>query len=136
MTEKEQIERMLLPRFEAIADYPHSPYKVGQIIDGEEGILIGTYYYDYEAGTETFEEGGNLFSQYPHLFREIPWHSWLILEALPVYVRNNNNGIVQKVELWAYDHGRASFKNAEGELWYVDEVTPATEAEYEKGRGK
>lgn len=65
MTAKE----LLNPRFEVIADYPNSNFKIGQVIEC----------------TDIFEEGfpSSWFLPYPHLFRKMNWWECRTKEQMP-----------------------------------------------------
>lgn len=115
MTEKE-IERMLKPRFEVIADYPGSNHKVGAILYPPSEMYI------------------EHFKQYPHLFTELKWWEKRSKKDLPKYVSHKGN--VYKVDKWNLNEPPAFIALLENGRWcYYDSIQPATEAEYEKGRG-
>ncbi len=63
-------EQLLKPRYKVIADYPFSPYKVGELV--KEGSSRCPYYIttvnhiSYNFDTEEIEN-------YPHLFRKLEW---------------------------------------------------------------
>lgn len=118
MTEKEQIEKLLLPRFEVIADYPNSQYKVGDILDGAQAIVLA-----------------DNFRKYPHLFRELKWWEKRGASELPEYF--NYKGSIFKVKKWNLKDEQGWIVLSEGGNWYYrDSIQPATEAEYEKGKIK
>jgi len=61
-------KELLKPRFEVIASFPNSYYKVGNILQGD---LI---FCDPE---------GDKYSDYPHLFRKLNWWEKRSIEDMP-----------------------------------------------------
>lgn len=117
MTEKEQIEKLLLPRFEVIADYPNSNWSIGEIIT--------------DAGEFSTK---HIYRKYPHLFRELKWWEKRGASELPEYF--NYKGSIFKVKKWNLKDEQGWIVLSEGGNWYYrDSIQPATEAEY-KGEGK
>ena len=99
----EKIEKLLLPRFKVVADYPNSPYVVGEVKDNL---------------------GPNLakhFSQWPHLFQPLPWWSDRNVEDMPEYVWYNPSGftkrelIVLKVAQWHKEKTGEPWAEVEGD---------------------
>lgn len=60
---------LMNPRFEVVAEYPNSNYKVGQIVNCTEVFLEG------------FPESH--FVKYPHLFRKLKWWEHRRVEEMP-----------------------------------------------------
>ena len=118
-----------------IADYPGSPYEVGQILDSDLGKLTAIYTID-EQGNMTNIGAGNLFELYPHLFRKMKWWEKRTEEEMPRYVKLAPKGIpigFFKVSQWGEENRyiRVDNGNWEDTIGYL----PATEAEY-KGEGR
>lgn len=62
-------EQLLRPRFEVIADYPKSMYKLGEIIDhGSDEIYIGL---------------DTKYTDYPKIFRKLNWWEKRKKEEMP-----------------------------------------------------
>lgn len=117
MTEKEQIEILLKPRFEVIADYPNSNWSIGEIIT--------------DAGEFSTK---HIYRKYPHLFREMKWWEKRTEEEMPRYVKLAPKGIpigffkVSQWSQWGEENRyiRVDNGNWEDTIGYL----PATEAEY------
>jgi len=62
MTAKE----LLIPRYQVIADYPNSPYKIGAIAKGNECLV-----------------NPECLDKYPHLFRKLNWWEHRKIEEMP-----------------------------------------------------
>jgi len=63
------VEELLMPRYKVIADYPSSPYYVGEIKD-RLGDNVAAH-----------------FAKYPHLFRKLNWWEERKVEDMPEYVK-------------------------------------------------
>ena len=68
-------EELLLPRFEVVADYPESFFKIGQVIQQEE-VDEGQLLYDMD-----------FFLRYSHLFRKMGWWEKRDIKDMPEYVK-------------------------------------------------
>lgn len=79
-------EELLKPRFEVIADYPMSNYKVGEIIECK-GNRIGTFNKDKV--------------KYPHLFRKMNWWEKRTKEEMPKKLSLKCN---EEIEIFEISH--------------------------------
>jgi len=107
------VEELLRPRFEVIADYPESPYPVGEIIE--------------RTGKTTF------FEKYPAIFKPLPWWSHRKIEDMPEYVKyqyHNDSPIIFKSEKW--DMGMPNQVSAmfNRSWYYTPYISPATLSDY------
>jgi len=115
MTKKE-IERMLLPRFEVIADYPNSNWSIGEIIT--------------DAGEFSTK---HIYRKYPHLFRELDYWEKRTEEEMPKYVKSEQWGRVFKVLSHFAGLHKEQCKVYDGKIdrrMRYENLLPATEAEY------
>ena len=107
------VEELLMPRYKVIADYPSSPYYVGEIKD-RLGDNVAAH-----------------FAKYPHLFRKLNWWEERKVEDMPDYVKWDV-GIyptwkkIMKVDKWnsngSFDHENVTIS--------VINCFPATEQQY------
>jgi hypothetical protein len=121
--EQQIIDALMRPRFEVIADYPRSHYKVGQVIDFE-GML------DWE-----IIEADTYCKLYPCIFKPLPWYSHRSVEEMPEYVKIvNGDGGVVRVAKAEFDHEATSkwwmFLDGEIHPYDPNDFIPATSAEY------
>lgn len=131
---------LLTPRIEVIADYPNSPFVVGDILFFEKSDGVFTTYKKegYKEGVITAMD----FANYPHLFRPLPWYEKRDIEDMPEYVKLVPDSIsVAKLhgfdcELYykVYDWRITDKGNLQGKTkddWFiVTHFTPATIDEY------
>jgi hypothetical protein len=75
MTEQ---ERLMVPRWEVIADMPFNHFTVGQIV------------------TDINIIEGYRFSKYPHLFRQLSWWEHRKEEEMPWYFKHTSGGDIYK----------------------------------------
>lgn len=122
-------EQLLQPRYEVIAGYPDSEFKIGEILDRD--------WFKYENDDE---ETGKIIwkiSDFPHLFRKLKWWEKRKPEEMPEYVKwdynpkvdnENVKGLVEKVVKWVQDgHGVV----VSGSMTIATcHWMPATETEY------
>lgn len=81
MTEEQLIEKLMKPRYKVIADYPHSPYQVGEQIefsDSGNGFHCTTTR-TWSSMEEDMVDSQNYFHidklpKYPHLFKPLAWY--------------------------------------------------------------
>lgn len=119
-------------RYEAIADYPSSHIPVGDIVHAFTDALDAFY------------------SKYPHLFRLLKWWEHVPVDELPKYVKVvDGDGEVEYINVKEWNLTKPNKHYCEGKLFTVDEIdahgdlftwffpyeyseelTPATEAEY------
>jgi len=117
------VEQLLEPRYKLIADFPNSPFKVGEILDLKDEWNIDNYL---------------AYDKYPHLFKRLEWWEERKLEDMPEYVRLNPVNTIggEKVFIiksWHQEHKsiRAIIEshehmNAMFERYFL----PATQSEY------
>ncbi len=100
---------LLAPRYEIIADYPDSEYKIGQIISG----------FDFPINKDSF----------PAIFRKLQWWEHRKPEEMPEYIKHGENGKPRKIESFTPTMARVIFEG--GRVRTLNhEWLPATEAEY------
>lgn len=80
--EKTMVENLLKPRWKVIANYPNSPYKIGQILNND------WHEYDLPAN-ELFSIATIYFEahQYPAIFKKLEWWEERDIEEMPEYVK-------------------------------------------------
>ena len=116
-------EKLLQPRFEVIADYPKSIFKVGEIIQGKFLLC---------------DPDGPKYSDYPHLFRKLPWWEKRERSEMPMYLKHTYDGetTFHKIESWDMKHFLGWLNEKERSCcslltWSFDYTyQPATEEEY------
>ena len=88
---------LLQPRYEVIADYPKSDFKVGQIIQCSDDLVNDK---DVGAFLRKFKYN---FDKYPHLFKKLNWWEHRKIEDMPkklICKAIQNDTEVQKIESW------------------------------------
>lgn len=93
---------LLTPRYMVEADYPNSPYEVGQILTAPTTDV----------------------QNYPHIFRPMHWSEQRELGEMPRYIKDVYSGHMLVIEDWKTEIQNQYF---ERDIKYF---TPATEAEY------
>ena len=127
-----EIEKLMRPRYEVIAPYPFSPYKVGDIIE-----KIAKLNWQVKQRPVSCLSEDDPYAQYPHLFREMEWWEGVAESEMPKYLKNKFSSQVLEVDRYHFNESKQAFvyfKNREF-VEYLGEYSPATEAEY-KGEGK
>lgn len=72
-------EELMKPRFEVVADYPNSPYQIGDIVQADSGVSsmhIASFNYTDEFGENVVQHThvpSSIFEQFPVLFRKLNW---------------------------------------------------------------
>lgn len=93
-------EQLMMPRYEVIADYPLSIWKVGEIlyekIHGDSGFWQAECY--IRQGDVAMENILLNPGDFPHLFRKLSWFDKRKVEDLTLYVKLH--GIPYKVSYW------------------------------------
>jgi hypothetical protein len=115
-------EQLLADRFKVIAPYPgHKAHgwNVGDILDRN--------WCEYENGDEDAGVIEWQLSDFPHLFRPLPWWSDRKPEEMPEYLHCPSRGTFHKVDKW----DGASFVTDGKIKKQLANYTPATRAEYE-----
>jgi len=108
-------------RYEVVADYPSSTYKIGDILHSDT------------------ENMSAFFGKYPHLFRLLKWWECLAIDELPKYVKCKYSGWdgVYKVDEWvaSVSHKGQYYTvlvdGSNGCQAWGHICVPATEAEYQ-----
>ena len=121
-------EKLLQPRFEVIADYPESPFTIGDIL-----TMNGSVY-----GTGNPQQFTREPDKYPHLFRKLPWWEKRERSEMPMYLKHTYNGetTFHKIESWDMEHFLGWLNEKERSCcslltWSFDYTyQPATEEEY------
>jgi hypothetical protein len=110
-------EELQTPRYKVIADYPHSPYKIGDIITFDQRLWINS---DYKLADKSIDK-------YPHLFKKLEWHEEREPEEMPEYVKHKNGNVFKVSEV------TPSGMILEGHFWVrFKNILPATKEQYEE----
>jgi len=133
-------EELLAPRYEVIAPYPYSPYKVGDLVGISD---IGTSFHCTTTQQYSEFDGGNvhvenyfsikLIDTYPHLFRRLNWWEKRNVEDIGFVSVNSDwhYGVSKAVRILS-DHWGNAVVRLEG--WKFDVqlryCLPATLEEY------
>lgn len=90
---EKEIKELMKPRYMVIADYPHSPYKIGDLVEISDSSTSFhcTTTKVYDAFTEDIVNSENYFSvlqieNYSHLFRKLSWWENRKVEEMPEYL--------------------------------------------------
>ena len=138
------IKELLNPRFEVIADYPKSEFKIGDIL---HRILYATddvFHSDKNAGVGGLDLKD--IEKYPHLFRKLNWWEKRNVNEMPEYLKQK---VEPNIEIYQYEKIiRWEMNNTIGvisdkdmtccdlELWSKkNQYLPATKKEYENYQG-
>lgn len=126
-------EELLIPRFKVIADYPQSPFTIGDIIK-HNAVLDDFIYYDEEGIVRITPK------YYPAIFKKLEWWEDRSFEELPEYVKNAD-GVYKTYfsipskngSLWEWQVVHPT-KEYGAEIMYIvdNKMEPSTEEEYEK----
>jgi hypothetical protein len=91
------VKELLKPRYKVIADYPSSPFKVGEILS-----LIYRHYSElrdvYITKSAEYEDivwEDDFFDSYPHLFKKLDWWEERKAENMPQYIHIPGGEIVK-----------------------------------------
>lgn len=95
-------EKLLLPRFEVIADYPNASYKVGDVLE-MKAFTSNKYFHNSD---EIFV--GNFFTKtelknYPHIFKKLNWWEHRKAEDMPKKVMSLANDKKSTFEIQEWD---------------------------------
>lgn len=127
---------LMTPRYEVVADYPESKFKIGQTVTLKE---IHPYSgYSFIMGD--FVLSPEWFVKYPHLFRPLAWHEKRDIKDMPQYVKKSFSKEVIKIDEisnlelmiskgFVMDENTADI-TAFGSAFF-NHYIPATEQEYE-----
>lgn len=120
-------EELLKDRYKVIADYPNSPYTVGDVYKFKKKLRNS--FYEKENG---FSQT-NLYApeKYPHLFRKLEWWEERTIDEMPEYVRDNNGRILNPKH-FLNSWGKPVPKGCthEGRFYSYSSMLPSTETEY------
>lgn len=81
------VEQLLQPRYKVIADYPNSPFTVGEIVDLTNECFIGN-----SLG----------YDSYPLIFKRLEWWEERKPEDMPEYVKRISDNAVFKLKSGQY----------------------------------
>lgn len=109
---------LLTPRFKVIADYPDSPFGIGQILSPSQS---GGKWYDK-------------LEQYPAIFQRLQWASDRNIADLPEYVKDHKG--VYKVIEWDTSHPTHTLVQTERGQSLATYYEPSTLTEYEAYKTK
>ena len=79
---------LLTSRFKVVADYPNSPFKVGEILERVQKSTEKWYSSSKTNFCRIIKEG--VIINYPHLFRKIEWYECRKKEEMPTYLKQYN----------------------------------------------
>lgn len=88
---------LLQPRYEVIADYPKSDFKVGDVIQCSDDLVNDK---DVGAFLRKFKYN---FDKYPHLFKKLNWWEYRKLEDMPkrlICKAIKGDTEIQEIEEW------------------------------------
>ena len=109
------MKNLLQPRFEVIATYPNSNYKVGDIL------------YKIEYATEEWYDNGNVFiihrqeiEKYPHLFKKLAWWEKRTEKEMPKYIKidHESNNVIHKIDVTDANNFTIPVKGASYQVAY------------------
>lgn len=118
---------LLKPRYRVIADYPNSPFNIGEIIRQDSAGLPNNYISDAGYYRDRHPES------YPAIFKKLEWWEERSESELPKYVKVKN--AVREVDEWMMQINFVILKQDSGHAmeWPLkDGCFPATEEEYKK----
>jgi hypothetical protein len=96
-----------MSRYKVIADYPDSPYKIGQILTDMVGL-----------------------NKYPRVFKPLEWWEGVPFEELPMYLKYYVSGCIKRAVRYEMSMGALWASDGEGNVYIVRGCLPATEQEY------
>lgn len=154
MQKEERVRELMNPRYKVIADYIHSPYTVGMLVENTYSetrterkdiswLLTQTSCHD---GFSGIEKQNNYFPEQrlielPHLFKPLSWWEERTPEEMPEYVKVVSTGEVDKVTNYfiegkfaVYYTGATTKTKRFGkqpEPFNLRAVEPATQQEYQ-----
>jgi len=130
------IEDLLKPRYKVIADYPNSPYEIGDLLTNNGSFLITITHFWDEWGElqkqKNFHEESDVL-KYPHLFKKLKWWEERTPEEIGYVCFNTDThylkGKVIRVLGDGWGNTTLRVDNAKFDL-YPKYCTPITEEEY------
>lgn len=123
------IEHLLKPRYEVIADYPNCKFDVGVIVQFDNIYPYSGFSYaiDHEiVHTEYFDK-------YPHIFRKLEWFEKRGINDMPKFLSHRTvSKVVVKVDRWStnYDTFLSEACEKTSNLKHSKHWLPATEQQY------
>lgn len=125
-------EELLKPRYKVIADYPGSPYKIGDILFYMKSYSTVSY-----LPTTTYCDKFIRIENYPHIFRKLEWWEEREEQDMPEYVKYVPKDKVLKVADKSEDC-RLWHKDNEVEFRFIGSKNflPSTKEEYESQNKK
>lgn len=102
MTSQQQIDRLMMPRYEVIANYPNSPWRLNQVINGQTFNI---------AGEEKIH-----CADYPSIFKKLQWWEHRGESEMPQYVKYAATGRVCKVDNFDLETTSSWFMYLENEI--------------------
>lgn len=127
-------EELMIERYKVKNPYPHSPYKVGDIIKPNNGrfVLTQTEHRDEWGETVRTEHLHKIevAKQYENLFEPLPWWKERNDDEMPLYVKHKHGWIDKHIGV---NHSGDCFTfigRNETIDWKFDWFQPATEADY------
>jgi hypothetical protein len=113
-------EELMKPRWKVIADYPNSPFFIGQVFTIPN--FDNQFTKDYWAAEK---------NKYPNIFEPLPWWKERKVEDMPEYVRHTASGKTWKVKEYDLPTGAHLVGNEISSYWAVmKNLVPATESDY------
>lgn len=119
------------PRFKVIADYPDSPFGVGQILPLIFKAAGWRYEYVTYEGQDYISE--SQLKEYPHLFKEMEWFEDRKKEDMPKYIKSKRTGNIGVVEKWNMSKESKAvdtYASVGSYCWFVTGIEPCTEQQY------
>lgn len=127
-------------RYKVIADYPNSPFKVGDILLQGNYVRIKFFSkHNYYKGNDETIDADDIV-KYPHLFKKLEWWEDVPVEELPKYIKTNYRDIggvyiIHKNEwIWSEINNQYWCLIEENGMWkriFISRAIPSTEQEYE-----
>ena len=99
-----EIEKLMRPRYEVIADYPNNPFTQNQVLVVEE--WMGNYWYNEHGEAEVKVSD---MESMPHLFREMEWWEGVAESEMPKYLKNKFSSQVLEVDRYHFNESKQAF---------------------------
>lgn len=115
-------EELLTPRFKVIANYPNSPFKIGDILI-QKINKPNTFLVEGRTYNDRYPDN------YPAIFREMNWWEERDINDMPEYVKKAYKDTFYKIEKW-HSHNTMCRIVDKPYSGYVQSFIPATEEEY------
>lgn len=96
-------EELLKPRIKVIAPAPFMKNEVGTLLYRHEGR--GFSFGIITGDSENFFPL-EVFKEWPHIFKEVPWWEDREIEDMPEYVKHCVNHRVFRVKIWRAEYGQ------------------------------